>query len=51
MHNKLLKKMDKLTQGFYLCFVASVSYYFVLTVGNFNRLPLSKALGVCDAKA
>jgi len=43
--------MDKLTPGFYLRFVASVSYDFILGVAVFIRLPLSKALGVCDAKA
>jgi len=36
--------MDKLTQGFYLRFVASVSYYFVFEVGGFNPLapPLAR---------
>jgi len=36
--------MDKLTQGFYLRFVASVRYYFVLRFAVLIRLPLSKAL-------
>ena len=41
-YNKLLKVMDKLTQGFYLRFVASVSYYFVLRLSVLIACPLAR---------
>jgi len=43
--------MDLPTQGFYLRFVASVGYSFVLRFEGLIGKPFSKALGVCDAKA